>query len=182
MPVGTLPLGFKNIGNAGPWRTRWLCLRARPGRLCLRALNGMDIGNGPLWTRWLCLWARPGWLRLRALNGMDIGNGPWWTRWLCLRARPGWLHLRALKGINISNGRLGRMVIPLGLKWNEHQQWDYGYAFGQDGYAFWHDEHAFGFYWMDIGSGPVGTMVMPAGFKMEQTSVMGSEYNGYAVW
>ncbi len=131
-----------------------------------------------LWARVWCLWAPC----LRALNGMNRGNGSLWTQWLCLRAWPGWLRLRALKGINISNGRLGRMVIPLGLKWNEHQQWDYGYAFGQDGYAFWHNEHAFGFYWMDIGSGPVGTMVMPAGFKMEQTSVMGSEYNGYAVW
>jgi hypothetical protein len=62
--------------------------------------------------------------------------------------------------MNISNGM---MVMPSGKK-----------------YAFWHDGHACGFYGMDIG--PVGTMVMPAGSKMERTSVIGSEYDGYAFW
>jgi hypothetical protein len=36
-------------------------------------------------------------------------------------------------------GLFGRMGMPLGFKWNEHQEWEDGYAFGQDGYAFWHE-------------------------------------------
>ena len=55
-------------------------------------------------------------------------------------------------------------------------------GFGHECDACGHDGSAFGFYGMDSGSGPLGTMVMPLGFKMEQTSVTGSEYDGYAFW
>lgn len=58
-----MPSGFNqmNIGNS--W-ARWLCLWAR--QLCLRAVNGLDIGNGPLGTM----------VTPSGFKGMNIGNGP----------------------------------------------------------------------------------------------------------